>query len=145
MVSPCIMSWRPSTVQCGPHECGPHCQQEAGLSALAWPSHLLTTSLFGVFLENSLFHLTALTQFEKCTAERGSGLQFFGGVPPFSLLCFFLFSTEEREDAFSVHNPNLNFANVRRCWFDLCVQNPPKCTVERRGYAFRRRGVPRNY
>lgn len=97
-------------------------------------THLLTTTLFGagVFLEKLTVPLDSFDPIWNC-AQQNEVLGFsFSEESPSPVFSFFVFH-RGREVAFSVHNPNLNFANVRRCWFDLYVQNPPKCTVEKRG------------
>lgn len=111
-------------------------------------THLLTTTLFGVGVfrqgvqsletRRSIRQLWPNLKFTQQNEVLGFSLS--QRSPPLPLLCF-LFCTEEEKLLLSVHNPNLNFANVRRCWFDLCVQNPPKCTVEICCYASRWRGV----
>lgn len=99
------MSSRPSIVQWGPHECGPHCQQGAGVSALVWCGNTFTNNnavwcwcfpTGSAEPGNSLFHSAALTQFEIYTAERGSGLQFFTEESPLPLLCFLFWTEEEK-------------------------------------------------
>lgn len=88
------MSSRPSIVQWGPHECGPHCQQGAGVSALVWCGNTFTNNnavwcwcfpTGSAEPGNSPFHSAALTQFKIYTAERGSGLQSFTEESPPSL------------------------------------------------------------
>lgn len=82
-------------------------------------THLLTTTLFGagVFLGTHC-STRELWPNLKCTQQNEVlGFSFSEESP--SPFIVFLFSTAEGKLLFSVHNPNLNFANVRRCWFDL--------------------------
>lgn len=100
------MSSRPSIVQWGPHECGPHCQQGAGVSALVWCGNTFTNNnavwcwcfpTGSAEPGNSLFHSAALTPIWNLHSRtRFWASVFHRGVPPIPLLCF-LFCTEEEK------------------------------------------------